>query len=187
MIIFLCGTASAQQDYFEKKPISIGYFGHNYSHPGIKIGTQYDWREWERRKERKRGEVVKKKSLFVSPQIGFYVHPKNHSGLLINADFGYQRLKTKRGFYSAYSIGLGYMTQFNSGTTYEAQDDGSIKTKKFASRAYFMPSLNMEFGQKINERFGWYSKFTLGSKLFYNTGVSAETFFETGLKFNLGH
>lgn len=179
-------SANAQTDFMEKKPVSIGYFGHYYFHPGIKIGTQYDWREWEKRKERKKKTVLKSKSLFISPQLGFYVHPKNHSGLLINADFGYQRVKDTRGFYSAYSIGLGYLTQFNAGTTYVSNDDGSITTKKFASRGYFMPTLNMEFGQQINEKMGYYSKFTLGAKLPYNTGFSAETFIELGMKFNLG-
>jgi hypothetical protein len=179
-------TAQAQNDFLEKKPISVGYFGHYYFHPGIKIGTQYDWRSWEKRKEKKKKTVVKNKSLFISPQVGFYTHPKNHSGLLFNADFGYQRVKEKHGFYQAYSIGLGYLTQFNAGTTYVSEDDGSITTKKWASRAYFMPSLNMELGQQINEKMAWYAKGTIGSKLFYNTGVSIDTFLELGMKFNLG-
>lgn len=176
----------AQSDFMEKKPISVGYFGHYGFHPGLKIGTQYDWKTWEKQKEKKKGPKVKTKSLFVSPQIGFYTHPGNHTGLLLNADFGYQRIKEKRGFYSAYSIGLGYLTQFNAGTTYVTDSNGSITAKKFASRAYFLPTLNMEFGQKVNEKIGWYSKFSLGSRLGYNTGVSAETFVELGVKYNLG-
>ncbi len=188
LILLLVGiglSAKAQSDFLENKPINVGYFGHYYLHPGIKIGTQYDWKSWEKRKEKKKKTVVKNKSLFISPQIGFYVHPKNHSGLLVNADFGYQRVKQKHGFYQAYSIGLGYLTQFNAGTTY-VNEGGTITAKKWASRGYIMPSLNMEFGQQINDKMGWYAKGTLASKLFYNTGVSAETFLELGMKFNLG-
>lgn len=189
LIILLFGISygsMAQSEFMEKKPISISYFGHYYLHPGLKVGTQYDWRSWEKRKERKKKTVVKQKSLFISPQVGFYVHPLNHSGLLINADFGYQRIKEKRGFYAAYSIGLGYLTQFNAGITYVNEPDGSITAKKFASRGYFMPTLNMEFGQQVNEKITWFSKFSMGTKLAYNTGLSAETFLELGMKFNLG-
>ena len=175
----------AQSNFLENKPLSIGYFGHYGFHPGLKIGTQFDWKEWEKRKERKKRTILKTKSLFVSPQIGMYVHQKNHTGLLLNADFGYQRKKDRWNFYTAYSIGLGYMTQFNAGTTYVNQDDGTVKAKKWASRSYFMPTLNIEFGQQINDKMGWYSKFSLGSKLKYNTGVSSETFLELGMKFNL--
>lgn len=177
----------AQSSLLDKTPISIGYYGHYFLHPGIKIGAQYDWKTWETQKQRKKKTVVKTKSLFVSPQVGFYVHPKNHSGLLINADIGYQRIKQRRGFYTAYSLGLGYLTQFNAGATYVAEDDGSITAKKFASRAYFMPTLNAEFGQKINPKIGWFSKFSVGSKLFYNTGVSAEVFMEMGVKIKLSN
>jgi len=138
-----------------------------------------------KRKEHKKRTIVKTKSLFVSPQIGFYTHPKNHTGLLFNADFGYQKVKDRWGFYQAYSLGLGYMTQFNSGITYTTQDDGSLKEKKWASRGYIMSTLNVELGQQINPTFSWYSKFSVGSKLFYNTGLSLEVFTELGVKFNL--
>ncbi len=185
--LFICVTSFSQNDFQRKKPISIGYFGHYYFHPGIKIGTQYDWRSWEKVKEKKKGPKTKLKSLFISPQLGFYSHFGNHAGLLLNADFGYQRIKMKRGFYSAYSIGLGLINHINAGTTYIPQEDGSLKKRNLAGKLYFMPSLNYEFGQQVNEKIGWYGKMTLASKMPYNTSISAETFIEIGVKMNLGN
>lgn len=185
LIFIISLTSYAQNDYWNKKPISISYYGHYYLHPGVKIGTQYDWRNWEKSKERKKRTITKMKSLFISPQIGFYIHPLNHSGLVFNVDFGYQKLKYPTGWYQAYSIGLASISQINSGTTYIKNDNGSISTKKFATRTYFMPSLNLEIGKEINPGFAWFTKFTIASKLFYNTGVSLDTFIEIGLKFNL--
>lgn len=173
-------------EFKQQKPVSVGYFGHFIFHPGIKIGTQYDFKEWETRKERNKKTIIKNKSFFVSPQLGFYSHPKNHSGLLLNVDVGYQRIKAKHGLYSAYSIGLGYLTHFNSGMTYVAESNGAIKAKKYASRGYFLPTINYEFGQKINDKMGWYSKISVGAKVWYNTRVSVESFTELGMKFNLG-
>lgn len=187
LLIILTFSSYAQNDFWNRKPISVSYFGHYYFHPGLKIGTQYDYKSWEKVKERKKRTITKSKSLFFSPQVGFYVHPKNHSGLIFNVDVGYQRVKDRFGFYSAYSIGLASNTQFNSGTTYVENADGSIDGFGGASRTYFMPSVNLEFGQQLTDKMSWYSKFTFASKLFYNTSLSAELFLELGMKFNLGN
>ncbi len=185
--LFCLLGANAQSDFIDRKPISISYLGHYGFHPGLKIGTQYDWLTWEKRKEKTKKTKLKHKSLFVSPQLGYYFHAGNHTSLLVNADFGYQRIKQGRGFYSAWSIGLGYITQFNAGITYEENNHGYIEEKKWASKGYFMPTFNYEFGQQVNTKIGWFGKLSAGSKLAYNTGVSAETFIELGVKLNLGN
>lgn len=174
-----------EKNLLANSPLSISYFGHYGFHPGVKVGTQFNLITKEKSKEKKKGTRIKSKSLFVSPQIGGYVHVRNHSALLINTEIGYQTLRPKNGFYSSWSLGLGYLTQFNSGITYEYLEDGSIKERKFASRAYFLPTINYEFGQQLNDRIGWFSKLSLGSKIKYNTGISLDTFFELGVKVNL--
>ncbi|OED42622.1 hypothetical protein AB832_02935, partial [Flavobacteriaceae bacterium (ex Bugula neritina AB1)] len=177
--------ANAQEKKQLDIPISIAYYGHYITHNGIKIGTQYDWKEWEKTKVRKRGNLNKQRKIFASPQIGLYRHPKNHTGLLFNVDIGYQRSRGQRKTYTAYALGLGYMTQINSGITYVYKSDDSLEEKKWASRGYFMPTLNTEIGRRINHKVGWYSKLSLGSKLNYNTGKSLEFFLELGAKINI--
>ncbi len=186
IVLTLLGlTGKAQDSFIKNQSYSIGYYGHFGFHPGIKIGTQLDIKTTDKIKTKKRGELVKQKTTFISPQIGFYTHPRSHNGLLLNVEIGRQHSKKDRPFYHSYALGLGYMAQFNSSLTYQQNSDGTFTTKQYASKSYFMPSLSAEIGQTFNSNIGWYSKISFGSKLFYNTGVSLEGFIELGLKFKL--
>jgi len=181
---FLSAISFGQNNPFRINNLSVGYYGHYLFHPGMKIGTQYNVKTWQKEKEKKKYTKTIEKNVFLSPQIGFYTHPKNHSGLLVNLEFGYQTLKTKRGFYQAYSIGLGSLTHYNSGTTYQ-YEKGVITEQNLGSRTYINPTLNAEFGQRVNTKIGWFTKLSIGSKLFYNSSISFDTYFETGIKLNL--
>lgn len=175
---------NAQKTANQPLPIVVSYYGYSIFHSGIKIGTQLSLKHWDKTKNRKNKVVVKHKTLFLAPQIGAYIHLKNHTGILLNVDFGINSFKNERRFYQAWSLGLGYMRQINAGITYNLETDGSISEKKWAARGYLMPSVNYEFGQQLTPSFAWFSKFTLGSKMNYNTGVSTELFFELGAKVN---
>ena len=185
-LLLASNSLFSQSNFSEKAPMSIGTFNYFFVHPGIKIWTQWDWRTWKKEKETKKRTFTKTKSLFLSPQVGFYSHRQNHQGLFFNVDFGYQRVKSTKGFYCAYSLGLGYLRQFNAGTTYVYEGNGLLTEKRAASRGYLMPSLNMEFGQQINHKIGWFTKFSFASKLGYNTGASFDIFHEVGVKLNWG-
>lgn len=166
-------------------PFSVGYWGEHFgSHPGFKVAAQFDLYNWEKVKEKKKRTKTKYKSIFAAPQVGYYVHPGNHHGLLLGAEVGYRRLKQRSGLYFAWSIGAAYLQQFNSGTTYYVEENGSLTQKGAASRLYFLPTLNYEFGQQINSKIGWYSKYSVGAKMPYNTGIAMSTFLELGLKLN---
>jgi hypothetical protein len=102
--------AKSQSKFLNNKPIIISYWGHFAFHPGIKIGTKHHYKRYKGKKK------DKQKSYFLSPQLGFYTHPKNHQGVLFNNDFGYQS-QNKKGFYHSYSVGLAYALQMNAGTT----------------------------------------------------------------------
>ena len=87
-------------------PLSVGYYGHFLIQPGVKIGTHFNFKEWETENVGKKGAFIKSKNLFVSPQIGYFARPKNNINLLINADVGYKKIKRERNSYSAWSIGF---------------------------------------------------------------------------------
>jgi hypothetical protein len=184
--LFLASNSLFSQSNFrEEIPMSIGTFNYFFVHLGVKVGTQWDWRTWEKEKETKKRTFTKTKSLFISPQVGFYSHRQNHHGLLFNVNFGYQRVKSAKGFYCAYSLGVGYLRQFNAGITYVYEGNGLLTEKRAASRGYLMPSLNVELGQQINSKIGWFTKLSFASKLNYNTGASFDVFHEVGVKLNL--
>lgn len=176
---------NAQENKIKELPINISYYGYNAFNPGIKIGTQLQLKTWNKQKRRK--EIIKHKTFFLTPQIGGYINPKSHSALLLNTEFGIETSKIDRRFYCARSLGLGFLTQFNSGITYSLQEDGTIKKKTISTTGYLMASLNYEIGQYLTPYLTWFGKTSIASKLFYNTGVSVSTFLELGVKFKLKH
>ena len=182
-LLVLSITSNAQDSTKIAIPISVGYWGHYISNPGYKIGTQFNLAKWDKVKERKKKTIIKHKSFFIKPEFGLYNKPLHHTGLLLNTDFGIEKSKNDRKWYSAKSIGIGYFRQINAGTTYELEGDDIIE-KRFGSRGYFLPSLSYEFGQHFKS-ISWYNKLSLASKIKYNTGLSAEGFYEIGIKFNL--
>ncbi len=184
LLIGLNFNLKAQDQRNPSFPITVSYWGHHISHPGIKVGSQYHFKKWDKAKERKKGTFVKHKTLFLNPQLGFYQHQKNHTGVLLNAEFGVEIAKNEKKFFRGFSLGLGYIRQFNAGTTYILEPDNSISENKWASRGYFMPSINCEMGQHFH-RFSWFTKFSFASKMKYNTSASVELFFEAGGKFYL--
>lgn len=181
LIILQSFFLNAQENNLKRLPLNVSYYGYNVFHPGLKIGTQILLKNWDKTKR----DFVKQKKLFLSPQIGMYVHRKSHSGLLLNTELGIESSKANKRFYNAHSFGLGYLVQINEGTTYSLQDDSGIEEKKVSTKSYLMTSYNYEFGQHLTPKFTWFSKFSLASKLFYNTGVSIHIFMELGLKFRL--
>lgn len=181
LLSFICFSLSAQETAQRKTQATIAYWGYNIFHPGLKIGAQHELKNWDKSKK---GMKVKRKTLFLHPEIGLYRQKRNHTGLLLNTNIGLETSKDTQLFFTTVSMGLGYFRHFNSGITYIMNDDGTVSQKKWASRGYFLPTLNVGYGQNLPS-FSWFNTFTVGSKIKYNTGSSLELFFEAGVKVHL--
>lgn len=182
-LFFFGVTMNAQETPQRTTLTTVSYLGHFVTHPGIKLGKFYVLKSWDKFKAKKRKAVTKHKALFFSPQLGGYYHKQNHTGVLLNAELGKEVSKNDSAFFRGHTIGFGYNTQINAGTTYIEEKDGTISEEKWGHRGYYMPSLSCYFGHHLNPTVSWYNKLTIGSKLNYNTGVSLELFFEIGLRF----
>jgi hypothetical protein len=178
----ISSNLSAQES--RKLDLSLSYFGYNLAYPGIKVGAQFGLKTWDKTKTKKKGEVTKYRQAFFSPQLGFYNHKKNHAGVLLNTEFGIEMNKGRR-FYQSHSIGLGYLTHLLAGSTYSLSSDGVLSEKKNDKIGYLMTSYNYELGQHVTKKFTWFCKISLASKLFYNLGMSYNTFQEVGIKYKL--
>ncbi|MFK8045901.1 MAG: hypothetical protein AB8B72_10435 [Crocinitomicaceae bacterium] len=185
-IALLCSySVFSQEKLWSNNPLQVSYFGHFGLHPGIKLGTEFSVKNWE--KERKNDKGIKLKQYLISPQIGFYTHPGNHSGLIVQAEFSKRTEKVDKRFYYSYGAGFGYVMQINPSDTYIFNDNGEITEKNMTSRSYFMPSLHIETGLKLNSKMSVYNKITLASKVKYNTGFTLEPFYELGIRIRMMH
>jgi len=166
-ILFVLGNQIVAQTESKNIPISVGFMSHIW-HPGVKIGTQFDLKNWERETEK---------------QIGFYVYPNTHTGYLVNTDFGYKKIKSHKQKYSAFSIGLGFLNQSQITDVKINLSDGS-KEKIRENWGWFLSTLNYEIGKSINEKIGWYGKLSYGLKMSLERENSTVLFIELGMKYN---
>ena len=193
-ILLLCLGAFSQKKVFnpefeipKKTPVYLSYFGNLGVHPGVKGGFEYSLFFKEKTKEKKRKIKTIRKTLIISPSVGFYSHKNSHKGLLISGDLIWRRY-TKRLFINDLSLGFGYFRKFNSGTTYEVTS-GGVEEIGGSSRGYFTPSLGYSFGTRfiINEKIPteFFTKINYHFLLNYNSSAGIEITAELGLRMAL--
>jgi hypothetical protein len=104
LLMFIACGSKAQNFSFKELPISVGFYGENGIHPGIKIGTSYNFYSREKSKnyrlnsrQTKFGNKLKLKELFLDYNLGLYSFPNNHTGYFTNvgSDFFAHQIEEK--------------------------------------------------------------------------------------------
>ena len=168
------------QNQPEGIPISIGYFGHYFIQPGLKIGTAFSLKSWEAKRNDNRI-----KAFVISPQIGGFTRPGNHTGILVSAELGYNRQNEKGNSFSTLSIGLGFLTQYDIVSLTVNLGNGDSIEKSRKRQGYFIPTINYEFGRAIHQKMDWYAKFSYGARLSAAQEGAGVIFTELGIRFKL--
>lgn len=166
-------------------PMYVSYYGNLATHPGIKIGFDWHLLMIEKRKEKKKKIKTIRKTLLLTPSIAYYSHKSSHKGLMVTTELAWRRY-SKRLFYREISLGGGYFRKFNSGETWETNDDGTVSNIGNTSRGYFTPSVSFAFGkQLLSEQLMPITIFTRLNTNFitgYNAGVVPEISLELGVR-----
>jgi hypothetical protein len=122
----------------EPPPITFhaAYFGETVFHPGLMVGAEYrlleeDWG-----------------TLFVTGNLGTYVHVRNHVGVFLDSEFGY-RFTYANGYELEALAGLGYLHTFLDAPVYEVDDQGHVERVTDAGRPHFMPTLSLGTGWQL--------------------------------------
>lgn len=100
-------------------------------------------------------------------------------------DVGYKKLRANSLSYSALSLGLGYLAQSRVLTLSTNLGNGEVENQNRKTTTYFVPTVNYELGRAFSERFGWFGKVSLGSKLLSKKESEMVIFGELGVKFYL--
>lgn len=185
LLIFLVGSLNAQLTLpTGKKELSLSYFGQTAIRPGVKVGLFLPMKVWSVEKMKRKGMRTKFRFLYIEPQLGFYTRRHFYTTLLANAEIGIHRQwKEKRG-YTAYSIGLGYLTMLEV-LSYSVDFSGDISGKEWDRRGFFLPSIGYEIGRKLGSRLTVYSQLTYGMQLSNRFDPSSQIYFELGFKYPL--
>ncbi|MCF6357965.1 MAG: hypothetical protein L3J54_09195 [Draconibacterium sp.] len=129
-------------------PVYLSYYGNLITHPGIKVGFDWNLLIIEKTKESRKRIKTIRKILLVTPSVAFYNHKASHKGLIISTDLAYRRY-SKRLFYREIGLGLGYFRKFNTGETWEVNNDETVNNTGSSSRGYFAPALSIAFGKRF--------------------------------------
>ena len=187
-------TSQAQSIVIKDLPISVGYYGENGIHPGLKIGTSYTF--WSKEKIKtyrfksrteKYGSKNKLKELSLDFNLGGYSHPNNHSGYFSNIGITYLRTKTRKRRQLGVSFEIGYLRRFNKLTTYELDENGAIKKVNFAGNNALVIALSPIFAKEFEFRARHMRYFIKPSLQYlkYNEKFQPNATLEVGLVFNI--
>ena len=182
ILLSIIGFSLLAQSEEKGIPITLAIYAPYGIQFGGKVGTTINFKVWEAAKTNKKSCCPYARTFFVSPQIGFFVRPNNHNSLLLNSEAGFKNIKHKRRFYTAYTIGLGYLNTFQILSSTIDLSTGEIVARKRERRAYFLPGINFECGQDAKRNVAWYSKFAFGRKISNNIEDSSFFALELGLK-----
>ena len=190
IIVFfaLINTAKSQTEFYKTR-YNISYFGNNTIYPGLKIGADYKIgtsTNLNVKYNKKKGEIVKinNKSLFITADMGAYVHPKTNS-----AFFMYSQIKSlytrPKGFQFSYAAGLGYYRSILK-NTYKVDDAGIVKKVFFPGNNYMTSVFSLGIGKQARQSkrieslyLNYHSMIVFG----YNATFVPLYFIELGVRF----
>jgi hypothetical protein len=167
---------------------SASYFGEGGSHYGAKIGVEYPlWTKEKIKVKKNHKQIPKSKIVFVTGNVGCYIHRRNNVGLFVNSEIGFRKIRNK-GFRYEFLFGLGYLHTFLQGDTYEVNDNGSVKKVFLAGRSSLMTSLSCGLGYDFDYYFHSHFSLFLKPGFFvqypFNTALAARTTIELGFFYN---
>ncbi len=165
--------------------LNVSYFAEYYTHYGIKAGVEYPlWSKEKIKTRRNTKDIHKTKLLFVTGNVGCYVHERNHTGLFVNTEIGYRKTCNKGIRYESH-LGVGYLHTFLQGDTYRVNDDGSVEREKSAGQSNLMASLSFgtgyDFSYYYHKPFSVYIKPGFFIQYPYNTIAAIRPTIDMGI------
>lgn len=179
-----------QRFHYAKPSIRLSYYGHNYFRPGLSAGLEQPIWEKRKEKEKRNGKVkVKHRFWFLAADISAWYHPNSYSAQSLRAGALWRKVRNRGGKFEA-ALYLGVVNRFNNGRTYTVREDGTVKTRFWDSRIYFMPTVALGFGKdhlyaKKSRPIAWHIRPTVSLWMPYNTIATPAFGLETGVSIYL--
>lgn len=136
LLLIFCLKSYGQSDL----NIGAGYFGHTITHPGLVLELEREM------------HYSDKASLPFRIDLGFFNHPRNHTGIFADANVGFRRYY-RSGLFLEESIGIGiFEPVLNSDGVYEVNAEGNVTESSRWMEPDFMPSLTLGAGYVFSDR-----------------------------------
>lgn len=135
--------------------VGAGYFGQTVSHPGVVLEV-----EWEQMQS-------DKASLPLRLDLGIYVHPRNHTGILLDINHGFRQY-FKSGIFLEESIGAGVLFRIlHTDAVYEVNDAGDVSETTKIDKPDFAPSLTLGLGYNLTKNTDQKNLIWLRTKMYW--------------------
>ncbi len=165
-------------------PLQVGLFVPYGTQPGARAALPLEFRARTFTRVRRRRRVTRTGSLFAGPRLGAFVRPAQHWSLTAHGEFGYKLRGHRRGVYSAFGLGAGYL--FEARIVRVRVDLGSGDTDATRElRHGLLPEASYTVGQDFKNRWGWYLRPSVGAKVLPGVGSSLFMALEVGFRVRL--
>ncbi|MBL6663965.1 MAG: hypothetical protein ISP71_07680 [Flavobacteriales bacterium] len=186
LLFFLILSNNSYSQIPKIENYSVGYLNETIFRSGIIVGTEWTQKEWNASKlGNSDRNITKERAYIINPQFGLYNHVDNHTGLITKVDFTAMRKISESQFSHNWSLGLGLITQFNTGTTYVLKENKEISEEKNARRTYFNPSISYTLERQLDAMKSVFAKLGLGVKTPYNAWIAPTSLIVIGTKIKL--
>jgi hypothetical protein len=135
--------------------IGGGYFGKHASYPGLVLEAEMEHM------------FTEKASLPLRLDMGFYVHPRQSTGVFLDLNAGFRRY-FKSGLFLEESVGMGVLETFlHSDAVYSVDDSGKVSEDSRANPPVFMPSITLGIGYNLSQGSGKQNLIWLRPKIYW--------------------
>ncbi len=145
----LCFILFLTQNVLAQQPVTLSIFNESTAipydrlfstpiHPGVQIGTEFNWKESRHFR------------LYPSISVGYMFHRKLFQGLYANLELGFD-YKTSFGLNLKSKIGLGYLRTFSTQQEFQFED-GEYKSRSDKGNSRLMPSFTTGLGYRLNQK-----------------------------------
>jgi hypothetical protein len=176
-------TSPLQAQESPQLTLNVGYWGNNIWNPGVKLGLEYA--RQVKSKSNRRGKEVLVQSFF-SGDMGAYVDPGSHTGLLSQVGLHIRKWRPGKVYYSWGVSPVGVYRSFLP-ETYEVGDNGTVNRVTLPGRFYFAPGVHFSVGKQLKNRpgIGWFGGVDLMGLVPYNTYAMVLVNVQLGCRFEL--
>jgi hypothetical protein len=155
--------------------IGGGYFGQTITYPGLVLEVEMEHMFSERT------------SLPLRMDVGFYVHPRQSTGVFLDLNAGFRRY-FKSGLFLEESVGLGLLQSFlHSDAVYAVDDSGNVSETSRSNPPEFMPSVTFGVGYNLTQGSGKQNLIWLRPKLYWQVPHKTVSAFNFALQVGFTH
>jgi len=169
--LLLCAGVQAQINY----NVGGGYFGHTLTHPGIVLEGEMEYMYSDNA------------SLPIRLDVGFFVHPRNQTGLFLDLNAGFRRY-FKSGLFLEESVGIGVLQSFlHSDGVFQVDESGGISEGSIVNPVDFMPSLTLGIGYNLTQDSGKQNLIWIRPKIYWQLPHKLKSTYNFALQIGFTH